>query len=101
VAYVHDPSGRFPDLLNDEMVELEPLTSDDLEVLLDLIGRHAELTGSPVAARLLDGWPDAGTSFYKVMPKDYRRVLTVMDEASRAGLSEAETLARVMAAAHG
>jgi hypothetical protein len=35
------------------------------------------------------------------MPKDYRRVLTVMQEADRDGLSEDETLLRVMAAAHG
>jgi glutamate synthase (NADPH) large chain len=39
--------------------------------------------------------------FRKVMPKDFRRVLTVMDESIRNGLSEQETLVRVMAAAHG
>ena len=35
------------------------------------------------------------------MPKDYRRVLTVVRDAEREGLSEEETLTRVMEAAHG
>jgi hypothetical protein len=36
-----------------------------------------------------------------VKPKDYRRVLTIVREAAESGLSEAETLAKVMEAAHG
>jgi hypothetical protein len=35
------------------------------------------------------------------MPEDYRRVLTVMREAAAAGLSEEETLVRVMESSHG
>ena len=35
------------------------------------------------------------------MPLDYKRVLTVMAEATAEGLSEDETQKRVMAAAHG
>jgi glutamate synthase (NADPH/NADH) large chain len=39
--------------------------------------------------------------FRKVMPDDYKRVLTVMREAEVAGLSDDETMAKVMEAAHG
>ena len=35
------------------------------------------------------------------MPLDYRRVLTVMKQAETEGLSEDETMKRVMAASHG
>ena len=35
------------------------------------------------------------------MPRDYKRVLTVMREAEEDGLSEQEALGRVMVAAHG
>jgi hypothetical protein len=35
------------------------------------------------------------------MPKDYKRVLTVMQAADAEGLDEATTLTRVMEAAHG
>jgi glutamate synthase (NADPH) large chain len=101
VAYVHDASGDFAALVNYEMVELEPLDDDDIEWLHAIVDRHREVTGSTVAARVLAAWPIAVPRFRKVMPKDFRRVLTVMDESIRNGLSEQETLVRVMAAAHG
>jgi glutamate synthase (NADPH/NADH) large chain len=101
VAYVYDPNDRFPALVNYQMVELEPLTDDDREWLRATVERHRELTGSDVADRLLSQWESEVESFRKVMPEDYRRVLTVMEEAAASGLSEEETLNRVMAAAHG
>jgi glutamate synthase (NADPH/NADH) large chain len=101
VAFVYDPVEVFPSLVNYDMVELEPLTDDDREFLRATVERHRELTGSKVAERLLDGWESEVESFRKVMPKDYRRVLSVMADAERAGLSESETLAKVMEASHG
>jgi glutamate synthase (NADPH) large chain len=101
IAYVYDPDGRFPALINYEMVELEPLTDDDREWLRATVERHRGYTGSPVATRLLKAWDREVESFRKVMPQDFKRVLMVMDEAAKAGMSEEETLTRVMAAAHG
>jgi glutamate synthase (NADPH/NADH) large chain len=101
IAYVYDPDDRFPALVNYEMVELEPLDEADREWLRATVERHRELTGSDVADRLLGQWESEVESFRKVMPQDYKRVLLVMTEASESGLSEEETLARVMEAAHG
>ncbi|MBI5284671.1 MAG: glutamate synthase large subunit [Chloroflexi bacterium] len=101
IAYVYDPDARFPALINYQMVELEPLTDDDREWLRTTVERHRELTGSDVADRLLTQWESEVESFRKVMPQDYKRLLAVMDESAAAGLSEEETLKRVMAAAHG
>jgi glutamate synthase (NADPH/NADH) large chain len=101
IAYVHDPNGTFTSLVNHEMVDVEPLTDDDLGFLRSLIARHEELTGSAVAARLLEAWTLEAATFRKVMPRDYRRVLEVMSTAEADGLPEEETLGRVMAAAHG
>ena len=42
--------------LNPESVDLEPLDADDLETVIDLLHRHFEATGSPVATRILAGW---------------------------------------------
>ena len=67
----------------------------------DAIERHRELTGSTVAQQILLGWITEAPHFRKVMPKDYRRVLAVLRDAERDGLSEGETMARVMEAAHG
>jgi len=83
------------------MVVLEELDSTDREFVRSVVARHEELTGSDVARHMLAGWPVAVSHFRKVMPLDYRRVLAVMRDAEAAGLSEAETLDRVMAAAHG
>jgi glutamate synthase (NADPH/NADH) large chain len=101
IAYVYDPDNRFPALVNYQMVELEPLTTDDREWLRATVERHRELTGSDVADRLLTQWESEVESFRKVMPSDYKRVLAVMSEAGANGLTEEETLKRVMAAAHG
>jgi glutamate synthase (NADPH/NADH) large chain len=101
IAYVYDPDDRFPALVNYQMVELEPLSATDREWLRATVERHRELTGSDVADRLLGQWESEIQSFRKVMPQDFKRVLAVMDEAAASGLSEEETLNRVMAGAHG
>jgi glutamate synthase (NADPH) large chain len=98
IAYVWDAEGTLPTRLNAEMVDLDPLGDGDLEWLVDILARHRELTGSPVAERLLDGWPAWRAQWHKVMPKDYKRVLEAAAEAAARGLS-ADTA--VMAAAHG
>jgi glutamate synthase (NADPH/NADH) large chain len=101
IAYVYDPDQRFPALVNYQMVDLDPLTDADREWLRATVERHRELTGSDVADLLLGQWESEVGSFRKVMPQDFKRVMTVMEEAGASGLSEEETLARVMAAAHG
>jgi glutamate synthase (NADPH) large chain len=93
VAYVLDcPVHR----VNMEMVDLDPLDEGDLRFLRDVIERHHAETGSAVAARLLADW-DPGR-FTKIMPKDYKRVLSAASQAEREGRDVNEA---VMAAAHG
>jgi len=76
VAYVFDEAGDFAHKCNPEMVDLDPLESDeDIAELLDLIAQHEALTGSAVARRVLDAWPVVLQKFVKVMPRDYKRVL--------------------------
>ena len=83
IAYVFDVDGRFRSRLNDEMVVLDELDDEDRGFLLDTVRRHLDLTGSAVAERLLASWSVKVSRFRKVMPLDYRRVLTVMREAER------------------
>jgi glutamate synthase (NADPH) large chain len=98
IAYVLDLDTAD---VNPEMVDLDPLTDDDREFLRVTVTRHAEETDSAVALKLLDGWDAAVARFGKVMPKDYKRVLEAQAEAAAAGLDEAATMRKVMAAAHG
>jgi len=99
IAYVYDPEEVFASRVNYEMVELQALDAKDLEFLGDTIRRHRDLTGSAVAERILGDWEQAVTSFRKVMPKDYQRVLTVIAESEAAGLDEAATVDKIMEAA--
>jgi glutamate synthase (NADPH/NADH) large chain len=69
--------------------------------LFQIVRRHQELTGSMLADRLLFDWAYTVDCFRKIMPRDYKRVLTVMREAEEHGFSDQEALGRVMVAAHG
>ncbi len=98
VAYVHDPERLLGLRLNSDMVDTEELGEDDREAVSRLLERHAELTGSAVAAALIGRGPDALGEIVKVMPRDFRRVT----EATRLALEREEPVDDViMAAAHG
>jgi glutamate synthase (NADPH/NADH) large chain len=93
IAYVLDlPQIR----VNREMVDLDQVEEDDAKFVREVVERHHAETGSAVAARLLADW-DPGR-FTKVMPKDYKRVLSAVSQAEREGRDINEA---VMAAAHG
>jgi glutamate synthase (NADPH/NADH) large chain len=90
VAYVLDLEvGR----VNPEMVDLDPLSTDDRELVNSLVRRHVEETESAAAAALLADWASAAERFTKVMPKDYKRVMRLRAEAVERGL---DPLAAVM-----
>jgi len=90
VAFVLDEAGDFKKRCNLEMVDLEPLCEpDDIELVRDLLIRHAGYTGSTVAARLLSDWDRTVDRFVKVMPLDYRRVL---QERKKAEAEAAEAM---------
>jgi glutamate synthase (NADPH/NADH) large chain len=101
IAYVYDPKNEFSGKVNYEMVELETVTGIDAEWLRTTIARHFEFTGSAVAERVLKDFDTEVAHFRKVMPRDYKLVLSVMASAKADGLTEQETSDRVMEAARG
>ena len=101
IAYVHDPDEVFAAKVNYEMVALEDLDDTDRDFLMATVTRHRDLTGSAVAERILADWDNALSSFRKVMPRDYKRVLTVIADSEAAGLDEAQTVDKIMEAARG
>jgi glutamate synthase (NADPH) large chain len=99
IAYVYDRHYDFDRKVNYEMVEVEQLDDDDREFLRATIEAHADVTDSAVAKRMLASWSVEVSRFRKVMPTDYKRVLTVTRQAEAEGLSEDETVMRIMEAA--
>ena len=95
IAFVYDPDRTFSTLVNDEMVDLEPLDDEDAAWLVETIERHFVETSSAVAERLLADRDAALKDFVKVMPRDYRRVLEATREAEREGRSVEEAIMAV------
>ena len=109
IAYVLDEAGPggaatgaagFASRVNTELVDVIDLDADDIEWLTDTLHKHAELTGSAVAQRVLAAGV-AKSPFRKVMPRDYARVLRVMADAKRAGLDDAATSQKIMESVNG
>jgi glutamate synthase domain-containing protein 3 len=92
IAYVLDEDGEFASRCNPSMVDLEPVLTEaeqeaklprelwhqglsDEAVIMQLIEKHARLTGSKRAQEVLDDWAQYRPRFVKVFPKEYRRAL--------------------------
>jgi glutamate synthase (NADPH) large chain len=82
LAYLLDLDPRR---VNPAMVDLEPVPAEDTEWLRETVARHAELTGSAVAAALLADWDAALARFTAVVPRDYKRVLDATHRAEQDG----------------
>jgi glutamate synthase (NADPH/NADH) large chain len=98
VAFVLDLDERR---VNRELVELASVEGDAATELKEVVRRHFEETGSPVAEALLADWPAAVRRFTEVMPSDFKKVLAAKEEAEEEGLSDDETATRMMEALNG
>ncbi len=77
VAYVFDEHVEFTrERCNLASVDLEPVIEpEDADLVVNLIQRHAELTGSARARMILGNWPEMQPRFIKVFPHEFKRVL--------------------------
>jgi glutamate synthase (NADPH/NADH) large chain len=92
-AYVLDLD---PALVNGELVDVEPLTDEDVARVRAVVEAHVAATGSAVGAALLADWSTAVPRFSAIVARDFRRVL----EATRRATAEGTDVdAAVMAAA--
>ncbi|OUD83129.1 Glutamate synthase [NADPH] large chain [Clavibacter michiganensis subsp. michiganensis] len=74
------------DALASGELELHPLGSADVEIVLDLLRRHLAETGSTVAERLLAEPETSMERFTKILPRDYAAVLATRQTAVDEGL---------------
>ncbi len=68
-AFVYDVQGDLPRRVNQEMVQLHPLARCHEGRLHDIVTRHRDYTGSPLAQRILHHWESAKTRFVHVLPR--------------------------------
>ena len=74
-AYVFDPHKQFEEKCNMGLVSLEKITDEDESDLFKLISNHFKYTNSSTAEKIINNWENSLSSFIKVMPNDYKRVL--------------------------
>ncbi len=80
-----------PERLNKEAMasgelEVGPLGSGDAQIVLDLLAKHSELTGSPLAGRLLEDVEGTLASIHKVTARDFQAVMRTRAQANIEGL---------------
>lgn len=62
-------------LINQEMVDLDPLNEDDFVTIKEQLNKHVSLTRSQLADEFLQNWNEYREKFIKVIPRDYKEVL--------------------------
>jgi glutamate synthase (ferredoxin) len=91
IAYVLDDDRDLATRCNKEMVQLHRLDEpEEIELVKDLVFRHAQLTGSTRAAKILVDWDYFVPRFVRVVPNDYKRVLDAQRKMRETGMSQEE-----------
>jgi glutamate synthase (NADPH/NADH) large chain len=80
IAYVLDDDRTLSSRCSKAMVDLEPLSNDDEEIVRTLIDEHVQHTRSARGRSVLATW--AKRHFVKVMPHEWRRVLELRKTGS-------------------
>ena len=83
VAYVWDQFSDFETKLNAELVDIDPIESEDKTLLFDMLTKHMALTGSTVAELFLSNFEANLEQMMKVMPRDYKAVLQQRQAAAQ------------------
>jgi glutamate synthase (NADPH) large chain len=94
-AFVYDPTQQLRAKTNLDMVELEPLVDEsDIWLVYSLLEDHVRFTRSPRGKKLLDNWDNVIARFTKVMPTEYKRVMSQRRQRPRVVLAQAAEGAR-------
>jgi glutamate synthase domain-containing protein 2/glutamate synthase domain-containing protein 3 len=97
-AYVWDPDGTLDRRIHTSYVALEPVKADlDEDLLRSLVERHADVTDSTRAQRLLDRWDEALGEFRKVVPleqRDCEADAAAADQVAREALDAVDAASR-------
>ena len=92
VAYVFDKDNSFDSKLNKELVEIETIASNDEEIILSLIKEHVEATNSELGKKVLENWNEELKYFKKIVPNDYKKIITLIDKKKSEGLNEEDAI---------
>lgn len=90
IAYILDFD---PIYCNKSMVSLEKIEdAKEKDEVRDMIQKHVKYTGSILGKRILADWEDYVSRVTKIIPQDYKRMLTYIEKAHKNGLSGDEAM---------
>ena len=92
IAYVYDRSGMLDKNCNKALVKLEAPSERDLDTIREMLEKHLEYTGSDTAEAVLGAFETESKKFVKVIPSDYEKVMTVMEEEKAKGATRDEAM---------
>lgn len=88
IAYVYDPDNTFYEHVNKELVEYKNVKSRyDEDQLKEMIQKHYQYTNSNVAKKILDDFGNEVAHFKKVVPHDYKRMMSLISSFEQQGLT--------------
>ena len=88
IAYVFDDRHELYLNLNKELVSMEAVTAKyDAQELHTMIEHHVKETGSPRGKVILENWEETLPLFKKIVPNDYRFMLSAISRLEEKGIS--------------
>ncbi len=91
IAYVYDENNALYKNLNKEMVLMERVEhKTDKEELKVLLTNHVKYTGSVKAKEILDNFSESLTKFKKIIPTDYKHIMSLTEDFIERGMSISE-----------
>jgi glutamate synthase (ferredoxin) len=88
IAYVFDDRHELYLNLNKELVSMEAVTAKyDAQELRAMIERHVKETGSSRGKVILENWEETLPLFKKIVPNDYRFMLSAISRLEEKGIS--------------
>ncbi|MBN2950313.1 MAG: glutamate synthase large subunit [Holdemanella sp.] len=91
IAYIYDPSHDLYTRLNKQLVNTYEVSGKaDIETLTQLLNNHYKYTNSDVAEKILSNFDSELSNFKKIVPKDYEKITTLIQELKTKGYHDDE-----------
>ena len=91
VAYVLDDKNELYKNLNKSMISIEKVElKSDIQELHNMIAAHVAATGSEKGQEVLDNFQEYLPKFKKIIPDDYKKMITMATKLEEMGMSPEE-----------
>ena len=91
IAYIYDPNHDLYTRLNKQLVNTYEVSGKaDIETLTQLLNNHYKYTNSDVAEKILSNFDSELSNFKKIVPKDYEKITTLIQELKAKGYHDDE-----------